>query len=356
MNSRTLPFAALLLGLLLVACGPSPIRYPAPTTAIEAIRHDDYESLLGRYLSASGEVNYSGWQKAPADVAALDRYLGRLTATPPKRRPELFSGDQDKLSYWINLYNALVVREVLRRWPLESVRDYRPTLGSKIDTTKGFFRDLRFVVGGKEMSLDDIEHATIRNRFDDARVHFALNCGSSSCPVLQPKAFSGESLEAELQSATVAFLNAPENVRVDADRQRIYLSKILKWYGGDFKKHARRATGNQNASALDFVALFAKPELSAALLQAREDNFATVYTEYNWSVNDSDGSSPAQASTAAPIRKDFAATTLPPLKIRLASGENFEREQGKALIISFWATYCAPCRKSLPHLQSLESR
>ncbi len=350
---------ALLLLLPIACCGPNAVRFPSTSTPITQIQHSDYEALLGRYVTSSGDVDYGRWQKSDTDVASLDQYLGRMTEAPPTRRPDLYSSDHDRLSYWINLYNALVVREVVRRWPLSSVRDYQPTLTSKIDTTKGFFRDLRFVVGGREMSLDDIEHETIRKEFEDARIHFALNCGSSSCPILRPKAYSGPELEAELERATVQFLNSPANVRVDEDRKRVYLSKIFKWYGNDFTKHARRSTGNSKAGVIDFIALFAGARLASSLAVARRDNYKTVYVNYDWTVNKAKLKDKVKATTktretVGAKRYEYPPSSeAPALDLALLGGAPFAKSRDKAVILSFWATYCAPCRKILPHLQSL---
>jgi thiol-disulfide isomerase/thioredoxin len=341
--------AALLL-VSLAGCGPSAVHFPGAKVNITQIQHDDYEALLGRYVSSDGAVDYARWQRSDADVASLDQYLGRMSQAPPRLRPELFATEHDRLSFWLNLYNALVVREVVRRWPLASVRDYRPTLTSKIDTTKGFFRDLRFVIGGREMSLDDIEHETIRKEFADARIHFALNCGSTSCPILKPKAFSGPELEAELERATIGFLNAPENVRVDTDNRSVHLSKIFKWYGKDFAKHAQRSTGNPKAGVIDFIALFADAELAALLKIARNENYKTAYLSYDWKVNKAKSTT---RSTGTKRREFDPASPAPNLNLALLGGTRFAKSDDKAVILSFWATYCAPCRKTLPHLQSI---
>jgi thiol-disulfide isomerase/thioredoxin len=345
---------AMLILVPLAGCGPRAVRFPA-SVGVNQIQHKDYEALLHRYVNADGDVDYARWQKSDADVASLDQYLGRMTQAPPSIRPELFKSGHDQLSYWINLYNALVVREVVRRWPLASVRDYRPTLSSKIDTTKGFFRDLRFVIGGLEMSLDDIEHKTIRKEFEDARIHFALNCGSASCPILRPKAYSGPELEAELQQATVSFLNSPENVRVDAEHRTLHLSKIFKWYGKDFAKHARRSTGDPKAGVVDFIALFANAELASSLQVARTEKYKKVYLGYDWTVNKAKAA--GAEKTASAKRVEYPpASEVPTLDLQILGGTRFAKSQSKAVVLSVWATYCAPCRKTLPHLQSIADK
>ena len=52
----------------------------------------------------------------------------------------------------------------------------RPRLRSR-------FRWRSFRVAGEDRTFDEIEHAILRPEFREPRVHFALVCGATSCPV-----------------------------------------------------------------------------------------------------------------------------------------------------------------------------
>jgi len=188
-RSRWLALGAGVLGLGVVvgvaALGSScraVQHFESPAQPVSEIDHADYQSLLAAYVSGEGRVDYQRWKDSPNDVARLDRYVAALASAPPDVRPELYAGKPERLSYWLNLYNSIVLREVIRRYPIDSVNEVMPTATSFLKQGKGFFYDLHYQVGSREMNLLEIENEIIRGRFQDARIHFALNCASNSCP------------------------------------------------------------------------------------------------------------------------------------------------------------------------------
>jgi hypothetical protein len=148
-----------------------------------------------------------------------------------------------KLAFWINLYNALVVDGVIAFDVKRSVRD-----------DLGFFRRAAYNVGGLRYSVDDIEHGILRaNRRHffptlvlpqfgpddlrlafslpeaDPRIHFALFCGTRSCPPIA--AYEPSRIDAQLDLAARSFVN---DGGVAAGPDGIRLSRIFHWYGRDF--------------------------------------------------------------------------------------------------------------------------
>ena len=265
---------AVVLGCAAGACGGHTVQsFAPPASPVTAISNDDYQSLLAKYVGDNGKVDYGRWKDDAADVRALDGYLSTLTNATPDTRPELFQTPTDKLSYWINLYNAVVLREILRRWPVDSV------------TGKGFFYDLEFSVGGRPMNLHDIENKILRAQFNDARIHFAINCGSSSCAVLPKDAFNSPKLEEQLERATSQFINDGKNVVVDDAKKQVVMSKLFEWYADDFIAFTKKRTKSKDAGVVDFALLYATGPLATKLKEAKAKSYRVAFNDYDWNVN-----------------------------------------------------------------------
>ncbi|MDH3591418.1 MAG: DUF547 domain-containing protein, partial [Planctomycetota bacterium] len=168
----------------------------------QAFDHGSFDALLKEFVG-EGDVRYSDWHRDAAAMRALDRYLGAAARFSPDNAPARFPTDDDKLAYWLNVYNACVIKGVLAHWPIESVHDVKGPI--ELKEGFGFFYRQRFVLGGEEINLYDLEHEIIRKRFDEPRIHFVLNCASKGCPPLRRDAVTGADLASHLLAVTVAF-------------------------------------------------------------------------------------------------------------------------------------------------------
>ena len=217
-----------------------------------------------RSFVRGGGVDYGALQ---ADRADLDVFLASLGDAEPSG----WSGNE-RLAFWINAYNAVVVHFVLERYP---------GLGSVLEVD-GFFEALRFPVAGTERSLDEIE--TAARDLGDARLHFAVVCASTSCPDLRPEAYVAERLDGQLEEQTAAFLADPEKgLRFDEAAGTVHLSSIFKWYAGDFTGGSTVVSYFFRGGVLDWAARHLGAPLASRIEEADPD---VVYMDYDWSLND----------------------------------------------------------------------
>jgi hypothetical protein len=225
----------------------------------EGFEHPEWDRLLAGG-TRDGLADYAYFR---ANRQVLDAYLGRVAASDLAR---LSPGHLKALL--VNAYNACTVRSILEH----------PGVGS-IRQIPGVWTVATHLVGGFEVTLDDIEHRILRPFFKDPRVHFALNCASRSCAPLPPWAYSGDRIEAQLEERTRAFLSDPRHLRVEGGR--LLASRYFDWYAADFTGAGWLGAA---ASIGDYIARHAAPEV-ARFLESRPDA-PLGFLDYDWDLNE----------------------------------------------------------------------
>ena len=255
-----------------------PVDFPT-----DSFSHRDFESLLEKYVDQDGNVDYTRWHSSQESVSTLNAYLAAVSQYSPDATPERFSSKSQELAYWLYGYNAYVIKSVLDNWPLESVTDVKAPL--EVVKGMGFFHRLRFEFGGEPYSLLSVENSIIRKRFQDARIHFVLNCASDSCPPMRPTLPTGDALDALLTAAATDFVNDPRNVSVDHGSKQVVLSTIFKWFRKDFLNDLAKRGLPSERGLVDYVSGEASETLRAELDAA--SGYEVVFRDYDWSLNGS---------------------------------------------------------------------
>lgn len=230
------------------------------------IDHADWDAFLVRYLriGAEGVHRVAYGEVTPADRALLERYVMHLAEVPISTYARA-----EQMAYWINLYNALVVRLVVDHYPIASIRDVGGPPGVP---GAGPWRQELVTVEGVPLSLYDIANRILRPIWHDPRVHYALSCGAVGCPNLQPEPFEGSRLEQQLNEAAMAYVNHSRCVRIEGDQ--LGLSSLFRWYQDDF--------GGTDRDVINHLMAYAEPAL-ALKLQA----FDHISDDgFDWRLND----------------------------------------------------------------------
>ncbi|WP_072053012.1 DUF547 domain-containing protein [Hymenobacter terrenus] len=266
MKVMPLPILALCVGLvaLIAFIVPKVVRAadkaPAVTPpAAVGIDHSAYDKLLKKYVNDKGLVNYKGFK---ADEKTFDQYLDLLNKNPPAA--SWSKGQQ--MAYWINAYNAYTIRLILNHYPVQSIKDIGTKIQIPFVTTP--WASKFFSIGGTKMSLDNIEHGTLRKKYNDPRIHFALVCASISCPRLRNEAYTADKLERQLDDQGRDFLNNPTKNK--PGKETAQLSKYFDWYKGDWTSNGQ--------SVANWVNKYSTTKI---------DNKTKIsYLDYNWQLNE----------------------------------------------------------------------
>jgi len=219
--------------------------------------HSAFDVLLHEHVDTDGRVDYSGLKR---DAAALDAYIEALGGA---RLDEM--GRSERLALLINAYNAFTLRLILDDYPVKSIKDIP---GARR------WDAVRWTVGGRTWSLNQIEHEQIRPHFADPRIHFALVCAAVGCPPLRNEAYRAEELEAQLE-AQARYVHAHDRwFRCESGGDVVYLTRLYAWYRSDFEQAA--------GTTVRFAARY-----SSALAQALDEGRQPTirYLDYDWSLN-----------------------------------------------------------------------
>ncbi|HYY61463.1 MAG TPA: DUF547 domain-containing protein [Burkholderiales bacterium] len=216
-----------------------------------------WAAVLERHVNERGEVDFRG---LAADRGELDAFLAYVARVSPRSAPSLFPGQQAKLAYYLNAYNALAMFNVLDSGFPERLGALRRV---------AFFGAKRFTIGGERLSLYTLENDVIRP-LGEERVHFALNCMAVSCPRLPREPFRPERLDQVLDQKAREFFAERRNLEVLPERRRVRVSSILKFYRDDFLA--------KSPALISYINRYVKPPIPP--------DYDVEFIDYDWAVND----------------------------------------------------------------------
>lgn len=234
-----------------------------------------WEALLKKHVkwlpdNKQSRVNYRGFA---TDKVDLKKVLDTFSAVP-KADFDKWSRDQ-QMVFLTNAYNAFTIQHILSKYPdLKSIKD----LGSIISSA---WKKKFFTLLGDERNLDWIEHEQLRPRYNEPRIHVAVNCASIGCPALPPEAFTAPKFDAQLEEGMLRFLG--DHTRNRMAEGKLEVSQIFKWFKEDFEK------GNKGFTKVeDVFARYADvlTDVPADRDRIKSKSVAISHLEYDWSLND----------------------------------------------------------------------
>ena len=273
--------------LLVALAATGTASYPvaqSPTPADTDALHRPFDEMLDLYVR-DGLVYYFALKQ---DRAKFDRYvqsLGEVSTDTLKS----WAPDR-QLAYWINAYNAFVLRTVIDGYPIRGKHpDYPP---NSIRQIPGAFERRQFRAGGRMLTLDAIEKDVI-GEFNDARALLALGRGAVGSPRLKSEAYTASRLDSQLQTMVSELPTRRELVFVDIANGRLSVNPIFSWRESIFAKSladrapALYATRSPlERSVLALIDPLLVPNESEFL---RTNTFRMVFHDFDWKLNDLTG-------------------------------------------------------------------
>jgi hypothetical protein len=246
--------------------------------------NDDFAAVLKTYVNQNGMVDYRGLKD---NSGRLISFVAALDVLPQDVYQKW--SVKEKIAFWINAYNALTLKAIIDNYPISA--GFFKALAyprNSIRQIPGVWDNLRFGVLGKRMTLDEIEHSTLRKDFNEPRIHLALVCAAMGCPPLRNEPYIGDKLDQQLDDQARHFLANSQKFAINRDQGKVYLSPIFKWFGGDFVKTYgtdREFAGfsPEERAVLNFITKYFKAQDQEYL---RQGVYTISYLDYDWSLNE----------------------------------------------------------------------
>lgn len=216
----------------------------------ETVDHSSWDQILVLNVTDDGMVDYDG---VTADIVVFYKYFRYLQNVSPQAHWTR----EEKLAYWLNVYNATAMKMIIDEYPIKTINDLEDPWKRKA-----------FKTNNVRYSLDDIEHKILR-KFGDPRIHFLLNCGSVSSPRLWNMAYTSDNINEALEDRTKEFINDPQRNLINSSIVKV--SMIFKWYEKDFEANGM--------DVIDFINGYANVKINLKKLESNN------YISYDWDLN-----------------------------------------------------------------------
>jgi Protein of unknown function, DUF547 len=257
------------------------VATPTAQESGEALRTRTFDQLIDLYVR-NGDVYY---RAIKSERGKLDGFVAQLATASVDRLSR-----EEQMAFWLNAYNALVLRTVADHYPIQGRSSDYPA--RSIRQIPGAFERLTHRVAGRTLTLDRIEQDVLSG-FHDPRVYFALGRGAVGSGRLRSEAFTAARLEEQLADVAGECVTRAQCLAIDRESGKIGASSIFSWREKEFaaaysdKAPAAFATRSPIERA---VLAFVQPKLLGTEKEfIAKNTFQVVYTTFDWTLNDLTG-------------------------------------------------------------------
>jgi len=272
------------------AVEPNEIK-PVPIVSF----HDKCTYILTNFVNDDGMVNYKALKRNETRLSKLLGEFAKLKKDEYNSWPR-----EDKIAFWINVYNIQMLKIIVENYPIDSSRFRRlwwpptsirhiPPIGV-VKAAK--WNKYKLLVMDEQFTLLEIEQRFLRKEFNEPRIFFAITQASLSGPPLRNEPYYGHKLDEQLDDQAKRFLSSSRAFRIDRKKRRVYLSVLLKptWYGKEFGKSKYQTDKKfkdhrpATRAVLNFITNYIS-EQDVFFLERQ--SYSVKYIRYDWRLNDS---------------------------------------------------------------------
>jgi hypothetical protein len=283
-----LRFASFIVAGCLLAAGP--------VTGVESIIVQDnpQTEALHRPLDQILDVNVRDglvyYRALRSDRGRLDRYAASLNV--PEAAYQAWSRER-KMAFWVNAYNAFVLRTIIDRYPIKGTSKNYPA--NSIRQIPGAFEQIKHRAAGRSVTLDEIEK-TILPEFKEPRLYLALGRGAIGSGRLRSEAYSAERITQQLDAIQQEVVSERTMVEIDRAAGQVSVTPIVSWHDAEFiaayDKGPAGPYAQRSAIERAIVAFLAPRLLPLEKEFLQKNEFTVTYHPFDWRLNDLTGGRP----------------------------------------------------------------
>ena len=243
--------------------------------------HRPFDTILDIYVR-DGLVYYRALK---LERPRFDQYVQSLAEA------QVPSGDRNRqLAFWVNAYNAFVLRTVIDNYPIAGRAAMYPR--NSIRQIPGSFEKRPFRAAGRSVTLDQIEKDIIVP-LGDARALLALGRGALGGGRLRSEAYTAERIDTQLEAIAREAVDRRELVFVDRANGLLSVNPMFSWREAAFvQSYADKAApmfAQRSPLERAVLGLIGPTALRTEIDFLEQNQFKMQFHDFDWGLNDLTG-------------------------------------------------------------------
>lgn len=253
----------------------------AAAVPVRAQSTKGYDDVLDLYVR-DGEVYYRALK---ADRGKLDAFINSIGDTNVSGMSR-----EERAAFWINAYNALVLRTVIDHYPIAGRSNAYPP--KSVRQVPGAFERLSHRVAGRTITLDQIEQ-TVLTELNDPRVFLALGRAAEGGGRLRSEVYTAAKLETQLTEAADECVTRQICLTVDRANDKVVISPIFSWrereFSAAYAEKAPKAFATRSPVERAVLAFAERKLLTTEREFLEKNTFKMEFGPFDWKLNDLTG-------------------------------------------------------------------